>query len=58
MAKFARPAWGHGLPRAIGEAGTPLPLRSPPMLGAACLEGFGWDGARGEIRAGRGLNLR
>ncbi|HKU04544.1 MAG TPA: cytochrome c peroxidase [Bradyrhizobium sp.] len=39
-----RLAWGDGLPRAIGEARTPLPLRSPTMLGAAWLEAFGWDG--------------
>lgn len=39
-----RLAWGDGLPRAIGEARTPLPFRSPTMLGAAWLEGFGWDG--------------
>jgi cytochrome c peroxidase len=39
-----RLAWGDGLPRAIGEARTPLPFRSPTMLGAAWMEGFGWDG--------------
>lgn len=39
-----RLAWGDGLPRAIGEARTPLPFRSPTMLGAAWLEAFGWDG--------------
>jgi cytochrome c peroxidase len=30
-----RLAWGDGLPRAIGEARTPLPFRSPTMLGVA-----------------------
>ena len=39
-----RLAWADGLPRAVGEARTPLPLRSPTVLGAAWLEGFGWDG--------------
>jgi cytochrome c peroxidase len=39
-----RLAWGDGLPRAIGEARAPLPFRSPTMLGAAWMEGFGWDG--------------
>jgi cytochrome c peroxidase len=39
-----RLAWGDGLPRAVGEARAPLPFRSPTMLGAAWLEGFGWDG--------------
>ncbi len=39
-----RLAWGDGLPRAVGEARSPLPLRSPTILGAAWLEGFGWDG--------------
>jgi cytochrome c peroxidase len=39
-----RLAWGDGLPRAIGEARTPLPFRSPTMLGTAWLEAFGWDG--------------
>ena len=39
-----RLAWGDGLPRAIGEARTPLAFRSPTVLGAAWLEGFGWDG--------------
>lgn len=39
-----RLAWGDGLPRAIGEARQPLPFRSPTLLGAAWLEGFGWDG--------------
>lgn len=39
-----RLAWGDGLPKAIGEARTPLSFRSPTMLGAAWLEGFGWDG--------------
>ena len=39
-----RLVWGDGLPRAIGEARTPLPFRSPTMLGAAWMEAFGWDG--------------
>ena len=39
-----RLAWGDGLPRAIGEARTPLAFRSPTVLGAAWMEGFGWDG--------------
>jgi cytochrome c peroxidase len=39
-----RLAWGDGLPRAVGEARVPLPLRSPTMLGAAWLAAFGWDG--------------
>lgn len=39
-----RLAWGDGLPRAVGEARTPLPFRSPTMLGAAWFEAFGWDG--------------
>jgi cytochrome c peroxidase len=39
-----RLAWGDGLPRAVGEARSALPFRSPTMLGAAWLEGFGWDG--------------
>jgi cytochrome c peroxidase len=39
-----RLAWGDGLPRAIGETRTPLPFRSPTVLGAAWLEAFGWDG--------------
>ena len=39
-----RLAWGDGLPRAVGEARSPLPLRSPTMLGAAWLAAFGWDG--------------
>jgi len=39
-----RLAWGDGLPRAIGEARSPLPFRSPTMLGAAWMEAFGWDG--------------
>lgn len=39
-----RLAWGDGLPHAIGEARSPLTFRSPTMLGAAWLEGFGWDG--------------
>src|SRR5262245_27596156 len=28
-------AWGDGLPRAIGEARTPLPVRSPTLLNLA-----------------------
>jgi cytochrome c peroxidase len=39
-----RLAWADGLPRAVGEARVPLPLRSPTLLGAAWLEAFGWDG--------------
>lgn len=39
-----RLAWGDGLSRAVGEARSPLPLRSPTMLGAAWLAAFGWDG--------------
>lgn len=39
-----RLAWGDGLPRAIGEARSPLPFRSPTMLGAAWMAAFGWDG--------------
>jgi cytochrome c peroxidase len=39
-----RLAWGDGLPRAVGEARSPLPFRSPTVLGAAWLQGFGWDG--------------
>jgi cytochrome c peroxidase len=39
-----RLAWGDGLPRAVGEGRSPLPFRSPTMLGAAWLEAWGWDG--------------
>lgn len=39
-----RLAWGDGLPRAVGEARSPLPFRSPTMLGAAWLQAWGWDG--------------
>lgn len=39
-----RLAWGDGLPRAIGEARTSLPFRSPTLLGSAWLTAFGWDG--------------
>jgi cytochrome c peroxidase len=37
-------AWGDGLPRAIGEARTPLALRSPTTLNLAWGELYGWDG--------------
>ena len=36
-----RLARGDGLPWAVGEARTPLPLRSPTPLGAAWLKGLG-----------------
>ncbi len=49
-----RLAWGDGLPRAVGEARSPLPFRSPTMLGAAWLEGFGWDGAYAPRNDGSG----
>ncbi len=39
-----RLAWSDGLPHAVGEARTPLPFRSPTLLGAAWLAAWGWDG--------------
>ena len=37
-------SWGDGLPRAIGEQGTPLPLRAPTLIDIAWLSVLGWDG--------------
>jgi len=52
--RHPRLAWGDGLPRAVSEARSPLPFRSPTMLGAAWLEGFGWDGAYAPRNDGSG----
>ncbi len=37
-------AWGDGLPRAIGDQGKPLPLRTPTLLNIAWIPVLGWDG--------------
>lgn len=37
-------SWGDGLPRAIGEARTPLAYRSPTTLNLAWSALLGWDG--------------
>lgn len=36
--------WSDGRPRAVGVAGTPLPLRSPTLLNLAWQSPLGWDG--------------
>src|SRR5436305_9221662 len=37
-------AWGDGLPRAVGENQTVLPLRAPTLLNVAWIDSLGWDG--------------
>jgi cytochrome c peroxidase len=37
-------SWGDGLPRAVGEKQTVLPLRSPTLLNVAWGAQLGWDG--------------
>jgi cytochrome c peroxidase len=37
-------AWGDGLPRAVGDAKTPLALRSPTLLDIAWVSPLGWNG--------------
>jgi len=37
-------SWSDGLPRAIGEAHTPLAYNAPSLLNVGWLERLGWDG--------------
>jgi cytochrome c peroxidase len=58
-------AWGDGEPRAIGENGVRLPLRSPTLLNIAWVPKLGWDGhfrdlesvAMGPITGQTNMNL-
>jgi cytochrome c peroxidase len=37
-------SWGDGLPKAVGEGQTVLPLRSPTLIDIAWIPRLGWDG--------------
>lgn len=37
-------SWGDGRPRAVGDTGEILPLRSPTLIDVAWLQVLGWDG--------------
>jgi cytochrome c peroxidase len=58
-------SWADGLPRAIGEMQTTLPLRTPTLLNVAWTPRLGWDGhfrnlesvAYGPITAAGNMNL-
>lgn len=44
-------SWGDGRPRAIGEAHTALPLRSPTLIAIAWMPRLGWDGKFRDVEA-------
>jgi cytochrome c peroxidase len=58
-------SWSNDLPRAIGDKGTELPLRSPTLLNVAWVPRLGWDGhfrdleavAFGPILSAKNMNL-
>lgn len=44
-------SWGDGLPRAIGEAHTPLAFRTPTLLNVAWVEVPGWYGKFNDLES-------
>ena len=44
-------SWGDGLPRAVGEGQTVLPLRSPTLIAVAWFPRLGWDGKFRDIES-------
>ena len=42
-------SWSDGLPRAVGAAHTPLPIRTPTLLNVAWQSPLGWDGKFGRL---------
>lgn len=44
-------SWGDGLPRSIGDTGSPMELRAPTLLDVAWLPLLGWDGKFRDVEA-------